>query len=123
MFSQPCFIPSVHGGGGHVWQRGACMVKGACMANGGYAWQRGVCVAKGTCVAGGHAWQGGMHGKGCAWQGGMRGRRHGHCSGRYASYWNAFLYKCDIICHILPKFIESLIYHDVNQEFQPSCTH
>ena len=23
--------------------------------------------------------------------GGMRGRRDGHCSGRYASYWNAFL--------------------------------
>ena len=37
----------------------------------------------------------GMHGRG-VWQGGMHGRGvHGridsHCSGRYASYWNAFL--------------------------------
>ena len=30
-------------------------------------------------------------GGGCAWQRGVRGRRDGHCSGRYASYWNAFL--------------------------------
>ena len=36
---------------------------------------RGVCVA------------GGMHGR----RGSMHGRRDGHCSGRYASYWNAFL--------------------------------
>ena len=47
----------------------------------GCAWQ-GVCV----CMAGGHAW------RGCAWQGDMRGRKDGHCSGRYASYWNAFLF-------------------------------
>ena len=31
-----------------------------------------------------HAWQG-VHGRG-----GMHGRRDGHCSGWYASYWNAF---------------------------------
>ena len=37
----------------------------------------------GVCMAGGHVWQGGMHGKG--------GRRDGHCSGRTALYWNAFL--------------------------------
>ena len=49
-------------------------------------------------VARGHAWQGvgvhkeggmpggDMHGRGCAWQ------ERGHCSGRYASYWNAFLF-------------------------------
>ena len=42
------------------------------------AWQRG-----GACVA-----KGGMRGKG----GGVRGRRDGHCSGRYASYWNAFFF-------------------------------
>ena len=36
----------------------------------------------------GHAWQGrGVYGKG-----GVRGRKDGHCSGRYASYWNAFLF-------------------------------
>ena len=37
MFSQACIIPSVHEGGihgkrGHAWQRGACVVKGACVA-------------------------------------------------------------------------------------------
>ena len=26
-----------------------------------------------VCVAGEHAWQGGMHGRGCVWQGGMAG--------------------------------------------------
>ena len=46
----------------HAWQ-------GACVARGRRAWQVGACVA-----------------------GGMRGRRDGHCSRRYASYWNAFLY-------------------------------
>ena len=47
----------------------------------------------------------GMHGRGHVWQGacmegvymaeaggGMRGMRYDHCSGRYASYWNAFLF-------------------------------
>ena len=35
--------------------------------------------------------KGGMHDEGGRlWQG-VRGRRDGHCSGRYASYWNAFL--------------------------------
>ena len=60
------------------------------------AWQRG----------GGHVWwwwgwrvgdvHGGMHGKGgvCVWWGACMARegRDGHCSGRYASYWNAFLF-------------------------------
>ena len=42
----------MHGEGRHAWQRGACMVRGACMA------KEGVCVAKGACMA-----KGGMHGK------------------------------------------------------------
>ena len=54
------------GGRGHAWQ-GACKV-------GWYAWQ-------------GHAWQGE-----CMAGGGVHGRRDGHCSGRYASSWNVFLY-------------------------------
>ena len=39
--------------GGHVWQKGACMVKGVhgeggMCGKGGHAWQRGrACVAKG----------------------------------------------------------------------------
>ena len=80
--------------GGHVWQGdmcggdmcgrgcawlGACMV-GVCMATGHVWW--GACMAGGACV-------GDMHGRV-----GMCGR---YCemrsmSGRYTSYWNAFLY-------------------------------
>ena len=52
--------------GGGVHGRGACMV-GGCMAG-------GACQGVGM-VGGGH------------------GRRDSHCSGRYASYWNAFLFK------------------------------
>ena len=65
-------------GGGHVWL-GACSTGCAWQGDvwpGGHAWQRGV-------RDGAHAWRGGG--------GGMRGRRDGHCSGRYASYLNAFL--------------------------------
>ena len=32
--------------------------------------------------------------KACMAGGGVHGRRDGHCSGRYASYWNAFLLHC-----------------------------
>ena len=49
----------MRGGGGGVCDRGIA------------EW---VCMAGGVCVARGHAWQGGVHGKG------------------YASYWNAFLF-------------------------------
>ena len=47
------------------------MVGGACMAEG-----------EGACMAG----EGACIGRG------MPGRRDGHCSGRYAFYWNAFLF-------------------------------
>ena len=59
----------VHGKGGYMHGVG-----GACVVVGGMHGREE------ACVAGGHAWQGGMHGK-----------RDGHCSRRYASYWNAFL--------------------------------
>ena len=79
---------------GHAWQ-------GACVARGIRG--RGVCVVGAACVVGGHVWQGGMCGRGACVAGGMcgrgacmpggvRGRTDGHCSGRYASYWNAFLW-------------------------------
>ena len=106
-------------GRGHA-QQGACVVEGVHGRGGmcgrgvghawwGHAWQ-GACVAGAHVWQGvghawwGHAWQGGMHGGGVcvargmcgsgglAWQEGMCGRRNGHCSGRYASYWNAFLF-------------------------------
>ena len=49
------------------------------MTGGGHVWL-GVVHGKGVCVAGVHASQG------------VRGRRDSHCSGRYASYLNAFLF-------------------------------
>ena len=57
---------------GGMHSRRACLV-GTCVA--------GACVAKGVCKAGGVRGRGGVH-----------GRRDGHCSGQYASYWNAFLF-------------------------------
>ena len=98
----------MHGGGVH--SRGACMARGhvwqgACIAGGmhgrGHAWQGDLCGR-------GHAWQGGMcdrgacvargvHGRGHAWQGACVACPPGRyyeirsMSGRYASYWSAFL--------------------------------
>ena len=47
-----------------------------------------------ACMVGGHTWQErDMHGRGMYMAGGMHGRRDGHCSGRYASYRNAFLFQ------------------------------
>ena len=65
----------------------------------GCVWQ-GVCVWQGTCVAGACMAGGGMHGRGACVTGGVHGthapsRRYYEIrsmSGRYASYWNAFLF-------------------------------
>ena len=64
---------------------GAC-VAGVCMAG---ACVAGVCMA-GACMAGGVCGRGVCMAWGHEWQG-VRARRNGHCSGRYTSYWNAFL--------------------------------
>ena len=77
----------MHGGG-------LCMAGGACVVG------LGSCVAGGYMHAGGRVWQGGMRGLegvcggGHAWQGGVRARYYEirSMSGRYASYWNAFLF-------------------------------
>ena len=82
--------------GGHAWLLGGvCMV-----AQGGHAWLlRGeACVVPpGGCVVlfGGHVW---------FYSGGMRGffsffgyNEIRSMSGRYASYWNAFLYKVKLL--------------------------
>ena len=99
---------------GHAWLLVACMVaRGHVWLLGGHAWLLGGmhgcwgCVwLQGACmVAGGHAW---LWGRGHAWLlgghvwllGGMHGCRGGcigydeirSMSGRYASYWNAFLF-------------------------------
>ena len=81
----------MHGcGGGHVWLPGACMVvrgmhgcQGACVVARGHAWLPGMCMwLPGGVVVGG------MHGCGGACVGYNKIRS---MSGRYASYWNAFL--------------------------------
>ena len=60
---------------------GACMSKGGMRGKGDMYGKGGMCVAKeGVCMV----------------KEGMHGRRDGHCSGRYASYWNAFLFQCGI---------------------------
>ena len=117
MFSQVSVCPSgggVHGRGtcvvvggvhgrGHAWLGGRAWQGGMCGGRGEHAWQGGMCVCGGACMAG---WacmargacvveEGSMHGRGvcvcvCG-GGGMCGRRDSHCSGQYASYWNAFL--------------------------------
>ena len=96
--------------GGHVWLPGGVHGYGGrhVWLLGGHAWLWGVCMVARGCawlVGGMHGCQGSMHGCqrgmcGC-WGGGMcgcgRGVRVGYdeiqsMSGRYASYWNAFLF-------------------------------
>ena len=59
--------------------------------------QVSVCPRGGGVRGWGHAWQGGgMHGRG--WQGGqiLRDTVIRSMSGRYASYWNAFLFNLNL---------------------------
>ena len=46
-------------------------------------------------MAGGHAWQGGMHGRGACLTGGVCGRRDGHCS---------ILLECILVFHEITKY-------------------
>ena len=102
----PRGVRGCSGGGMHGCSGGACVVApgGVCVvALGGHVWLlRGVCVvAWGACVVapGGHVWLlpgGAWFFRGGAWffRGGMHGFFHEirSMSGRYASYWNAFLF-------------------------------
>ena len=72
MFSQASVILFTGGGVHEEPSRGGVYGKEGC------AWQRGVCMAKG-----------GVHGR----RRSMGGKRGSHCSGQYASYLNAFLFK------------------------------
>ena len=77
----------------------------ACMAGGMHG--RGACVAGGMhdrgCVTAGCAWREDISGWGYAWQGGVHGIRS--MSGRYASYWNAFLFLTACLNFILHRLI------------------
>ena len=76
------------------------------MAGGVHGRGRGMCSGN-VCVAEGHVWQGACVAKGeGGWRGlCMHGRRDGHCSGWYASYWNAFLFFQDIRAFGVPAFV------------------
>ena len=91
-----------------IQQDMVCGCQGACVVAGRHAWLLGgvcgcwrVCMAAGggMCGCGGHAWLQGGHG--CGGRGHAQ-LREGACmgydeirsmSGRYASYWNAYLFK------------------------------
>ena len=96
----------VHGCGGHAWLQGGVWLWGSCVVVGegvcmvakghawlpdGCAWLWGACVvAGGMCGCGGHAWLLGGMVRGC--EGACIGYDEiRSMSGRYASYWNAFL--------------------------------
>ena len=127
VFTSICF--SVHRGHawqrGVCMAKGAYMVKGG-MCGKGDIHGKGGMHGKGVMCGRGHTWggmcgggmhgKGDMHGRGHAWQGhewqglcmaggmhggeGRHGRRDGHCSGRYASYWNAFLFNLVFVKYI-----------------------
>ena len=99
IFSEACISHLAKCGGDAWWGGGmcgkggmhgrrACMARGACMVKGAMHGEGGACGSRGAYISGGHAWQW-RH----AWQmGGHAYKRDGHWSGRYASYWNAFLF-------------------------------
>ena len=95
-----CVKNSVH--------RARCAYQGVCVAAGVGIHGRGAYMAGGVCGGGmrgrGACMTGGMCGRmacmaGVIRGGDMRGRRDGHCNGRYASYWNAFLFYMEFWKH------------------------
>ena len=84
--------------GACAWWGGACMAGGMCgrvggMCSRGHAWWGAYMV--GVCMTGGHVWQGGVHAMHAPTRHYDIGRS---MRGRYASYWNAFLFLKLIIC-------------------------
>ena len=51
---------------------------------------------------GGNVWQGGCM-TGVCMEGGVCSMRDSHCSGRYVSYWNAFLYNTTLLSIRFPQ--------------------
>ena len=76
---------------------GGCLLWGWGVSGSGDAWSRGVSARRGCLVQRGSApGGGGAWSSGGAWSGGgevWRLPRDGNCCGRYASYWNAFLFE------------------------------
>ena len=96
MFSQASAILSEGGGGMHGRGRGC-------------TWQVGACMARGGMCGGGEGICGGGHA--C--------RRHGHWSGQYATYWNAFLFSVCLFLALIhfKQLIHLLLVVLVNSYF------
>ena len=82
-----------------------CVAGGACMAREGHAWQA-ACMAGSVCV-----------------------RRDGHCRGRYASYWNAFLFHAEerkTVCvstiYLQLKATKTQSYSIKNNDYSLRCS-
>ena len=98
------FAPVCHSVHGGVWY-GGCLVSEGYLVSGG-AWSQVVPGLRWCLVPRGGAWSWGVWSRGVPGPRGMPGLggclilggawwrppRDGHCCGRYASYWNAFLF-------------------------------
>ena len=104
-------------GGGHAWLLGGGGAGGMHGCSGGCAWFWGVCMVVGGNVwlPGGHAW---LRWGGRAWLWGACMVVGGACVGydeirsisrRYASYWDAFLFRTLILTTVMFKSQEGLI--------------
>ena len=96
--------------------KGACMVKGVCMAM-----TKGSMCGKGVCMAGGHAWQGGMLGRGHAWQRGAYMAKGacmhvGETATEAGSTHPTGMHSCSKVISVFP------IFHAVLDKFVLFCT-
>ena len=82
-----CMAGGVHGGGACVVVVGEHAWQGACVVGRGHMWHR-ACMAGGMCVEGRHAWWGHT----CYAHPPDTTKYDRSMCGRYASYWNAFLF-------------------------------
>ena len=112
---------------GHAWQGGmcgrGCAWQGGMHGKGGvhgrgHAWQGGMC-GRGACVAWRCVWQGGVCGRGTCmagacvvggmWHAYPPSRYYGYgirsMSGRYASYWYAFLLTLTVCCVLYVEYL------------------
>ena len=102
--------------GGHVWWGGHTWR--------GHAWQGGM-HGRGACVGGGHVWQGGHAWHTCPPPDTMRYSQS--MRGRYASYWNAFLFILKLIFTARKRSlgqgnIFAPLCHSVHRGGIPACT-
>ena len=78
-----------------VGGRLVCINRGS-LVRGGGGLHRGQSVSRGSSYGGGSAYRGGLHPGGLPNSPPQLTSGGPHCSGRYASYWNAFLFAIKI---------------------------